>query len=172
MKNGEFKIDTKAGVVAFCQASHGKEFISTSKVEDLTKFNIGIGQLIAMKRNELKIRKADLKTMLSVVDDCNHMSHFYTDTTGSKLWSNFVQLAADKISMSRNHVRELNSDLTHLYNGTYNVKPYAEILEDKKLKVRDADRPYSVPQEVVDGTHVYKYTHGSIELVPLAEADF
>ena len=66
MKNGEFSVDTKTGVVVFCQKAHGVSFISTSSEHNLENFNVGVGQLIAMKRNEIKIRKADIEEMETI----------------------------------------------------------------------------------------------------------
>lgn len=172
MKNQEFKIDTEAGIVVFCQKSHGKTFISKTKVSEKDKFNVGIGQLIAMKRNEIAIRKSDINSMLAVVDECNDLAFLHNGTTGQKLYSNFAQIAAEKVSMSRNHIRELKQDLETLYNGTYDVKPYAEILEEHKVIRNGNDEkkkelfkhPYAVPQEIVDGTHMFEIVGGSAVL--------
>ena len=70
MKNQEFKIDTKSSVVVFCQKSHGRVFTSKSKADSIENFNVGIGQLIAMKRNEIKIRKVDIESMQKVISEC------------------------------------------------------------------------------------------------------
>lgn len=174
MKNQEFKIDTEAGIVVFCQESHGNVFISKTKVSEKDKFNIGIGQLITMKRNEIKIRKADIQSMLGVLDDCNYFAINNYGTTAQKLYSNFAQITAEKIRMSRNHIRELKEDLETLYNGTYDIKPYTEILEDHK-KIRNGvkekedllKRPYTVPKEIADGTHMFEIVNGSAKLKPI-----
>ena len=163
MKNQEFKIDAKAGIVVFCQKSHGNVFISKTKVSEKDNFNIGIGQLIAMKRNEIDIRKADIKSMLEVLEDCKSFADFYKGTSGGKLFGNFAQITTDKISMSRNHIRELKEDLETLYNGTYDVKPYDEILAERK-QMRLVKKPYTVPKEIVDGTHIYEIVNGSAKL--------
>jgi len=163
MKNQEFKIDAEAGIVVFCQKSHGNVFISKTKVSEKDNFNIGIGQLIAMKRNEIDIRKADIKSMLEVLEDCKSFANFYNGTSGGKLFGNFAQITTDKISMSRNHIRELKEDLETLYNGTYDVKPYDEILAERK-QMRLVKKPYTVPKEIVDGTHIYEIVNGSAKL--------
>ena len=169
MKNQEFKIDTKSGVVVFCQKSHGRVFTSKSKADSIENFNIGIGQLIAMKRNEIKIRKVDIESMQKVVEECRAKADEHKGSTAHKMYANFVQLAVDKVKMSYNHIRELKEDLDTLYNGTYIVKPYAEILEDHK-KIRKGSekdkeevfkQPYAVPQEIMDGTHIFDVEHGS-----------
>lgn len=169
MKNQEFKIDTESGVVVFCQKSHGRVFTSKSKVDSIENFNIGIGQLIAMKRNEIKIRKVDIESMQRVVVECRTKANKYKGSTAHKMYANFVQLAVDKVKMSYNHIRELKEDLDALYTGTYIVKPYAEILEDHK-KIRKGsekdkeevfNQPYAVPQEIIDGTHIFAIEHGS-----------
>lgn len=175
MKNQEFKIDTKSGVVVFCQKSHGRVFTSKSKADSIENFNIGIGQLIAMKRNEIKIRKVDIESMQKVVSECQTKAKENKGTTASKLYANFVQMAMDKVKMSYNHIRELKEDLDRLYNGTYIVKPYAEILADHK-KVRNGTaedkedvfkHPYAVPQEIVDGTHIFDVVNGSAVIKPI-----
>ena len=77
--------------------------------------------------------------------------------------------------MSYNHIRELKEDLDRLYNGTYIVKPYAEILGDHK-KVRNGTaedkeavfkHPYAVPQEIVDGTHIFDVVNASAVINPI-----
>ena len=158
-------------MVVFCQHSHGEEFVSKSKANNLSEFNIGIGQLIAMKRNEIAIRKADIKSYELVISDCQHSEI----TTPNKLWSTFIQMAYEKINMSRNHIRELNRDLAVLYEGTYGVRPYTEILEEarktrhlydpnnKEITTKQNNfRTYCVPQEIVDGTHIYAYEDGKM----------
>lgn len=163
MKNQEFKIDAEAGIVVFCQKSHGNVFISKTKVSEKDNFNIGIGQLIAMKRNEIDIRKADIKSMLEVLEDCKENIDFYKGTSGCKLFGNFAQITSEKISMSRNHIRELKEDLETLYNGTYDVKPYDEIIKERK-QLSLVRKPYTVPKEIVDGTHIYEIVNGSAKL--------
>lgn len=163
MKNQEFKIDAEAGIVVFCQKSHGNVFISKTKVSEKDKFNIGIGQLIAMKRNEIEIRKADIESMLEVLEACKSFADYYKGTSGGKLFGNFAQITAEKISMSRNHIRELKEDLETLYNGTYDVKPYAEILKERK-QLSLVRKPYTVPKEIADGTHIYEIVNGSAKL--------
>ena len=175
MKNQEFKIDAEAGIVVFCQKSHGRVFISKTKVSEKDNFNIGIGQLITMKRNEIEIRKADIKTMQIVADECKELAILHDGSTGQKLYSNFAQITAEKISMSRNHIRELKEDLETLYNGTYDVKPYAEILENHKTIRNGSDeekaellkKPYTVPKEIVDGTHMFEIVGGTVTLKPI-----
>lgn len=175
MKNQEFKIDAEAGIVVFCQKSHGNVFISKTKVSEKDKFNIGIGQLITMKRNEIEIRKADIKSMLTVADECKDLAYIHSGSTARKLYSNFAQIAAEKVSMSRNHIRELKQDLETLYNGTYEVKPYAEILESHKVirngseedKAELFKKPYAVPKEIVDGTHMFEIVGGTVKLKPI-----
>lgn len=175
MKNQDFKIDAEAGVVVFCQKAHGRVFTSKSKADRIENFNVGIGQLIAMKRNEIDIRKVDIQSMNDVLEDCQRMGKYYRGTTGSKLFSNFVQITSDKIKMSYNHIRELKSDLKALYEGTYIVKPYAEILADRQ-KVRKGSeeekaevfsQPYAVPQEIMDGTHEFYLVGGSVGIRPI-----
>lgn len=175
MKNQEFKIDTKSGVVVFCQTSHGRVFTSMSKADSIENFNIGIGQLIAMKRNEIKIRKVDIESMKKVVAECRAKAEEYKGSTAHKLYANFVQLAVDKVKMSYNHIRELKEDLDTLYNGTYIVKPYAEILADhQKIRKGTAEdkeevfkQPYAVPQEIMDGTHIFELIGGSAAIKAL-----
>lgn len=177
MKNQEFKIDTKAGVVVFCQNSHGKQITSKSKADDVKNFNIGIGQLIAMKRNEIKIRKIDIQSMLEVVSECKAQALLHKGTTAQKLYSNFVQLACDKVNMSYNHIRELKEDLDTLYKGTYDVKPYAEIMKEHTVVRKGSDdekkavfkKPYAVPQEIVDGTHIFDIVNGSAVIKPISD---
>ena len=175
MKNQEFKIDTKAGVVVFCQKAHGQVFTSKTKVDDIKNFNIGIGQLITMKKNEIAIRREDIKSMKDVVSECQMNADFYQGTTAGKLWTNFIQITTDKIKMSYNHIHELEDDLESLYNGTYITKPYAEVLTEHRA-VRNGDenakkeitrRPYVVPQEIVDGTHIYEIVGGGAKLKKL-----
>lgn len=66
MKNQEFKIDVDSRVVVFSQKSHGRLITSKAKADEKDDFNIGIGQLIAMKKNEIEIRKIDIKSMIKV----------------------------------------------------------------------------------------------------------
>lgn len=140
MKNGEFSVDTKTGVVVFCQKAHGVSFISTSSEHNLENFNVGVGQLIAMKRNEIKIRKADIDEMRKVVEELS--KHSFTGV-GRKLYTNFQQITHEKINASLNHIRELNQDLKSLYNGTY----------DK------------IPEEVKSGEKAYAIVNGSVAIV-------
>lgn len=177
MKNAEFKIDTKHGVVVVCQTTHGKNFTSVSKTNSLDKFNVGIGQLIALKRNQIAIRKNDIYDMEDVLETCKTSAEF-SNGTDKKLWSNFVQIASDKINMSRNHIRELKRDLKTLCEGTYDVKPYSEICEENK-KIKKTYKPgigrtveceirnYCVPEEIMNGTHMYAFKNGSIDIVPI-----
>lgn len=175
-KNQEFRIDAEAGVVVFLQKSHGKVFSSITKASSEDKFNIGIGQLITMKRNEIAIRKVDIKSMLLALEDCKASSKHYEGTTAHKLFMNFTQIVTDKINMSRNHIRELRNDLDALYNGTYEVKPYAEIIEEhKKVRnmIKNGDKnsvseiisgKYSVPTEIIEGTHIFDFEKGKVVL--------
>lgn len=175
MKNQEFKIDTKSGVVVFCQKSHGRVFTSKSKADSIENFNIGIGQLIAMKRNEIKIRKVDIESMQKAVEECKRQIKAHSGTTAAKLYANFVQIGSDKVNMSYNHIRELKEDLDTLYKGTYIVKPYAEILADhKKIRRGTAEdkeevfkQPYAVPQEIIDGTHIFDVVNGCAVIKPI-----
>lgn len=172
MKNQEFKIDTKAGVVVFCQKAHDKIFTSTAKADDIKNFNVGIGQLITMKRNEIAIRREDIKSMKSVVKVCQEHANKYIGSTAGKLYTNFSQIATDKIKMSYNHIHELEEDLECLYSGTYVTKPYEDVLAEHRLirkgtdeeKAKVCRRPYVVPQEVVDGTHIYEIVDGTAKL--------
>lgn len=175
MKNQEFKIDTKSGVVVFCQKSHGRVFTSKSKADSIENFNIGIGQLIAMKRNEIKIRKVDIESMQKVVAECQAKAKEHKGTTASKLYVNFVQMAMDKVKMSYNHIHELKDDLDTLYRGEYIVKPYAEILADhKRIRKGTAEdkaevfkQPYAVPQEIIDGSHIFDIVNGGAVIKPI-----
>lgn len=175
MKNQEFKIDAKSGVVVFCQKSHGRVFTSKSKADSIDNFNIGIGQLIAMKRNEIKIRKVDIESMQKAVEECKSKISVHRGTTAAKLYANFVQIGCDKINMSYNHIRELKEDLDALYKGTYIVKPYDEILVDHKKIRKGSDKdkeevfkqPYAVPQEIMDGTHIFEVVNGSATIKPI-----
>lgn len=175
MKNQEFKIDTKSGVVVFCQKSHGHVFTSKSKADSIENFNIGIGQLIAMKRNEIKIRKVDIESMQKVVAECQAKVKEHNGTSASKLYANFVQIGCDKINMSYNHIRELKEDLDTLYKGTYIVKPYTEILADHKKISKGAAKdkaevfkqPYAVPQEIIDGSHIFDFVNGGAVIKPI-----
>lgn len=171
MKNQEFRIDTEAGVVVFSQKAHDKMFVSKSKANSPSEFNIGIGQLIAMKRNEIEIRKVDIQSMLDVIKECeNKLKDAHG--TAKKLWTNFIQLANDKVKMSQNHIRELKKDLDTLYKGTYTVKPYAEILEDHRVlrkgteeeKTEIREKSYAVPSEIIDGTHIFEVENGSVTI--------
>lgn len=170
MKNGEFLINTKEGVVVFAQRSHGKEFASVSQSHSDDKFNIGIGQLVAMKRNEIKIRKADIKAMRMVAKFLGNCMEEAEGTTAGKCFAQYKGITDEKINASLNHIRELKSDLETLYTGTYLVQPYAEI-RAARLKGTEPGqkRDYVVPQEVVDGTHIYKTVGGSTQLVKLED---
>ena len=171
MKNQEFKIDAEAGVVVFSQKAHDKMYTSKSKVDNIADFNVGIGQLIAMKRNEIEIRKDDIESMKDVAAQCEGMVN-KTRGIERKLWSNFLQLAHDKIRMSQNHIHELRTDLEALYNKTYVVKPYEEILAEHRTMRKGSDSekdamrnmPCAVPTEIVEGTHIYEIVQGSVKL--------
>ena len=175
MKNQEFKIDTESGVVVFCQKSHGRVFTSKTKASDKDVFNVGIGQLITMKRNEIAIRKVDIQSMLDVAEKCRQLAKESEGSTAQKLYSYFVQIACDKVNMSRNHIKELKTDLDTLYNGTFEVKPYAEIIEDHKIIRNGSDEekkevfkhPYAVPSEIMDGTHIFDIAGGTVVLKPV-----
>lgn len=175
MGNQEFKVDASSGTVVFCQKAHGVEFVAKSKAVGNDKFNVGIGQLIAMKRVEIAIRKEDIKAMNDVLVtgkylvDCNV-------NPAKKLYSNFVQFTCEKINMSRAHIRQLEKDLDALYNKTFEVRPYAEIIEIRKNARKECknnkskgryDGPYMVPKEIVDGTHVFEIVKGSVTLKPV-----
>ena len=49
-------------------------------------FNIGIGQLIAMKKNEIEIRKIDIKSMIKVSERLKELSKTYNNETAHKLY--------------------------------------------------------------------------------------
>ena len=171
MKNQEFKIDVDSRVVVFSQKSHGRLITSKAKADEKDDFNIGIGQLIAMKKNEIEIRKIDIKSMIKVSKRLKELSKIYNNETAHKLYVYYAQLTDDKIAMSRNHIKELKKDLKHLYEGTYMVKPYAEIVEERKT-VRDGvdvetknkilSEPYKVPKEIIDKTHIFEIKDGCI----------
>lgn len=172
MGNQEFKVDAKSGTVVFCQKSHDKVFIAKSKAVGTDEFNVGIGQLITMKRVEIAIRKEDIKAMQRVANECKWQTEL-SEMPAKKLWSNFVQFSCEKISMSRAHIKQLEKDLDSLYNKTYEVRPYAEILEIRKeaRKVRKNNKSkgsyggaYMVPKEIVDGTHMFEIVGGSVKL--------
>ena len=175
MGNQEFKVDAKSGTVVFCQKSHDKVFVDKSKAVGTDEFNVGIGQLITMKRVEIAIRKEDIKSMKRVVEDCKYEFDF-GDAPAKKLYSNFIQFACSKISMSRAHIHQLKKDLDSLYNKTYEVRPYAEIIEIRKeaRKARKNNKSkgsyggaYMVPKEIVDGTHMFEIVKGSVTLKPI-----
>ncbi len=175
MGNQEFKVDAKSGTVVFCQKSHDKVFVAKSKAVGTDEFNVGIGQLITMKRVEIAIRKEDIKEMQRVANECKwHVE--MNDMAARKLWSNFAQFSCEKISMSRAHIKQLEKDLDALYNKTYEVRPYAEIIEIRKeaRKNRKNNKsngnyggPYMVPKEIVDGTHMFEIVKGSVTLKPV-----
>lgn len=170
MKNQEFKIDVDARVVVFSQKSHGKEFISTTKANTDDEFNIGIGQLIVMKKNEIEIRKADIKSMIKVSENCKKLAQENRYETAHKMYTYYAQLTDDKISRSRNHIIELKRDLKSLYEGTYDIKPYSEIVEMRKIarkgnndeKSKVLKKPYAVPQEIIDRTHIFEIKDGGV----------
>ena len=171
MKNQEFKIDVDSRVVVFSQKSHGKIIVSKAKADEKDDFNIGIGQLIAMKKNEIEIRKIDIKSMIKVSEKLKELSKIYRNETANKLYTYYAQLTDNKISMSRNHIKELKDDLKHLYEGTYVVKPYDEIVSDRRTvrKCTDEDvkekilsKPYAVPKEIVDKTHIFEIKNGGV----------
>jgi hypothetical protein len=175
MGNQEFKVDASSGTVVFCQKAHGVEFVAKSKAVGNDKFNVGIGQLIAMKRVEIAIRKEDIKEMSKVVNECKWELGM-SDMPAKKLWSNFIQFSCEKISMSRAHIRQLEKDLDSLYSKTYEVRPYAEIIEIRKeaRKARKNNKSngsyggaYMVPKEIVDGTHMFEIINGSVTLKPI-----
>ena len=144
MKNGDFIVDTKSGVVVFCQLAHGKNYVSISKAHNADDFNIGVGQLIAMKRNEIKIRKVDLEGMREVSAHLGESALYYEGYgIHSKLYTNAKQVVDEKINASLNHIRELKKDLKALYDGTY-------------------DR---LPEDVKSGKKVYAVVNGSMTLV-------
>lgn len=175
MGNQEFKVDAKYGTVVFCQKSHDNVFVAKSKAVGTDEFNVGIGQLITMKRVEIAIRKKDINEMSHVVNECKWQLEM-SDMPAKKLWSNFIQFSCEKISMSRAHIKQLEKDLDSLYNKTYEVRPYAEILEIRKeaRKARKNNKSkgsysgaYMVPKEIVDGTHMFEIINGSVTLKPI-----
>lgn len=171
MKNQEFKINVDSRVVVFSQKSHGRLVTSKAKADKKDDFNIGIGQLIAMKKNEIEIRKIDIKSMIKVSERLKELSKTYNNETAHKLYVYYAQLTDNKIAMSRNHIKELKKDLRHLYEGTYMVKPYAEIVEERKT-VRDGvdveaknkilSEPYKVPKEIINKTHIFEVKDGCV----------
>ena len=175
MGNQEFKVDASSGTVVFCQKAHDKVFVAKSKAVGTDEFNVGIGQLITMKRVEIAIRKEDIKEMSRVVGECKWQLEL-SDMPAKKLWSNFIQFSCEKISMSRAHIKQLEKDLDSLYNKTYEVRPYAEIIEIRKeaRKARKNNKSkgfyggaYMVPKEIVDGTHMFEIVNGSVTLKPI-----
>lgn len=170
MKSQGFKIDAKSGVVVFFQLSHGKMFSSKAKVGDGDKFNVGIGQLIAMKRNEIAIRKKDIEDMQDMIDYLRIDIHANNDNIGAKLYSQFLQVVHDKIKKSYHHIHELEHDLETLYEGTYDVRPYDEIVKEHRIirngtpeeKAELLKKPYVVPKEIIDGTHIFDVEAGRI----------
>ena len=175
MGNQEFKVDAKSGTVVFCQKSHDNVFVAKSKAVGTDEFNVGIGQLITMKRVEIAIRKEDIKAMQHVANECKWQTEL-NEMPAKKLWSNFIQFSCEKISMSRAHIKQLEKDLDSLYNKTYEVRPYAEILEIRKeaRKARKNNKSkgsyggaYMVPKEIVDGTHMFDIINGSVTLKPI-----
>lgn len=171
MKNQEFKIDVDSRVVVFSQKSHGRLIVTTSKADEKIDFNIGIGQLIAMKRNEIEIRKIDIKSMIKASEKLKELSKIHNNETAHKLYVYYAQLTDNKIAMSRNHIKELKKDLRHLYEGTYMVKPYAEIVAERKIVCDGVDveaknkifsEPYKVPKEIIDKTHIFEIKDGCV----------
>lgn len=146
MNNGDFNVDIKAGVVVFAQRAHGKMHISVSRVKPGEQFNIGVGQLIAMKRNEIEIRQADIKTLTTLRTSMLSMNEIErankNNLLAARMYANFAGILSEKINASRNHVVELRRDLKRLYQGTYDL-----------------------PEEIKTQKSIYAVVNGSVAIV-------
>ena len=149
MKNNEFKIDTEAGVITFAQMAHGNMFVSKAKVGGSDQFNIGVGQLIAMKRNEIAIRRVDIQEMRRITATLNDILSKDDPEDGGiirRLFADFNRLVHAKINALLNHVRELKKDIKQLERGEYDL-----------------------PEGIKLGTHMYAVIDGSVKVVPIEQ---
>ena len=152
MKNNEFKIDAEAGVITFAQMAHGNMFVSKAKVGGSDQFNIGVGQLIAMKRNEIAIRRVDIQEMRRITTTLNDILSKVPKNDPEnggiirRLFVDFTRQVYVKINASLNHVRELKKDIRQLERGEYDL-----------------------PEGIKLGTHMYAVIDGSVKVVPIEQ---
>lgn len=152
MKNNEFKIDAEAGVITFAQMAHGNMFVSKAKVGGSDQFNIGVGQLIAMKRNEIAIRRVDIQEMRQITATLNDILSKVPKNDPEdggiirRLFADFNRQVHVKINASLNHVRELKKDIKQLERGEYDL-----------------------PEGIKLGTHMYAVIDGSVKVVPIEQ---
>lgn len=152
MKNNEFKIDAEAGVITFAQMAHGNMFVSKAKVGGSDQFNIGVGQLIAMKRNEIAIRRVDIQEMRRITTTLNDILSKVPKNDPEnggiirRLFVDFTRQVYVKINASLNHVRELKKDIRQLERGEYDL-----------------------PEGIKLGTHMYVVIDGSVKVVPIEQ---
>lgn len=152
MKNNEFKIDAEAGVITFAQKAHGNMFVSKAKVGGSDQFNIGVGQLIAMKRNEIAIRRVDIQEMRRITTELNDILSKVPKNDPEnggiirRLFVDFTRQVHVKINASLNHVRELKKDIKQLECGEYDL-----------------------PEGIKLGTHMYAVIDGSVKVVPIEQ---
>lgn len=118
MQNGEFNIDRKSKTVVFCQTAHGKRYYGKSTCDNSDTFDLVKGQLIAMKRCELNIRKDEIAATINVLNTVKSL-HSYAPDNENKLWENFIHKASETLSQHRNHVRELRHDIERLIANEY-----------------------------------------------------
>ena len=142
MKNGEFVIDNEKGTILFFQKYHDKMMFGESKCHKNDKFNVIVGQLIAMKRCELKIRKQEIKAVRNAIEDFKFWREHTCEIGQERLIEHYVQYSNEVLKNHLNHVKELKSDIKKLEENTYTLPKNAENLK-------------------------YEYINGSMKLVAL-----
>ena len=144
MRNGDFVIDKEKGTILFFQKYHGKMMFGESKCHKNDKFNVIVGQLIAMKRCELKIRKIEIEAVRNAIEYLKTWKTHYFKVGQERLLEHYIQFSHETLRNHLNHVRELRKDIEELDKGTYILPENAENLK-------------------------YEYIKGSMKLVPLNE---
>lgn len=142
MKNGEFIIDKEKGTVLFFQKYHDMMMFGESKCHENDQFNTIVGQLIAMKRCELKIRKKEIEAVRDIIDDLKLWKTHSCGIGQERIVENFIQYSYETLRRNLNHVRELKDDIKKLNENTYTLPENAENIK-------------------------YEYVNGSMKLVPL-----
>lgn len=154
MQNGEFNIDQKSKTVVFCQSAHGKRYYGKSNCDNSDTFDVVKGQLIAMKRCELNIRKEEIAATRNVLLNVKTI-HSYAPENENKLWEGFSRKANETLSQHLNHVRELKNDIARLINNEYDYPKGDYRYETVLGSMRLVDNKTGHVVKFVDGKTVY-----------------